>query len=448
MKSSAQNLTSGSLWRQILVFSIPLMLSNLLQVLFNMSDIAVVGHFAGSMALGSVGSTTTLVTMFTGFLIGLSGGINVLTALYLGARNKKSTSDIVHSAAVISLTAGLLLFLAGFTFSRQILLLLNTKEELIEGAVLYIRIYFLGMPALAMYNFGNAVFSAAGDTRRPLLYLSIAGVLNVFLNLFFVIVWNMGAAGVGAASAISQYVSAFLIIRDLLASKDIFQLRLSSLRLHPSSARDILRIGIPCGLQNSIFAIANLFIQLGVNSFSAIMVAGNSAAANSDALIYDVMAAFYTACASFMSQNYGAKKPERVMKSYVVSLTYSFGAGILLGGLLILFGEPFLSLFTSDPEVIAAGMKRLTIMGFSYGVSAFMDCTIAASRALGKSVVPTIIVILGSCVFRVAWVYTIFAWYKTIPSLYLLYIFSWTITAAAEIIYFRRVYRKTVSQMA
>ena len=213
------------------------------------------------------------------------------------------------------------------------------------------------------------------------------------------------------------------------------------LRLDPSKTVDILKIGIPSGLQNAIFALANLFVQVGVNSFSATMVAGNSAAANSDGLIYDVMAAIYTACASFMSQNLGAGKQDRVLKSYLISLLYSFGIGGAMGLLLVIFGRQFLSLFTSDPDVITAGLKRLTIMGFSYGVSAFMDCTIAASRALGKSLVPMFIVIMGSCVFRVLWVYTVFAYFKTIPSLYLLYVFSWSITAVAEIIYFLHIYR-------
>lgn len=442
MKRVHMDMTSGSLKKQILVFCIPLMLSNLLQVLFNMADIAVIGHFAGSISLGAVGSTTILVSMFTGFLIGLSSGINVLTALYMGARNRQAVSETVHSAALLSLAAGVLLLLIGVCFSREVLLLLNTKPELLDKAALYIRIYFFGMPALAVYNFGNAVFSASGDTSRPLRYLFFAGILNIFLNLFFVIVCRMDVAGVALASALSQCLSAFLIVLALFRSKEDFSLRLSDLRLSRDKARSILQIGVPSGLQNAIFAVANLFIQMGVNSFSAVMVAGNSAAANADALIYDVMAAFYTACGSFMGQNYGSRNRKRVRNSYFISLSYSFGVGAAMGLLLVLFGHAFLSLFTSDPEVIAAGMKRLTIMGFSYGVSAFMDCTIAASRALGKSIIPMIIVILGSCVFRIAWVYTIFAYYKTIPSLYLLYIFSWSITAFAEILYFTQIYRR------
>ena len=442
MKQPSKDLTQGSLWKNIFIFSIPLMLSNILQVLFNMSDIAVVGRFAGPLALGSVGSTSILVTMFTGFLIGLSGGINVLTALYLGAGKKQSLSKTVHSALIVSIASGLFLLLVGVCFARPILELLKTKDELIDGAVLYLRIYFLGMPALAIYNCGNAIFSAAGDTARPLRYLLVAGILNVIMNLFFVIVCQMDVAGVGTASALSQYVSAGLILRDLFHSKADYRLHLSLLRPDPAKTVDILKIGIPSAFQNAIFALANLFVQVGVNSFSATMVAGNSAATNADALIYDVMAAIYTACASFMSQNLGAGKRDRVLKSYLISLTYSFGIGMAMGLSLVAFGTQFLSLFTADPEVIAAGLKRLTIMGFSYGVSAFMDCTIAASRALGKSFAPMVIVIMGSCVFRVAWVYTVFAYFKTIPSLYLLYVFSWSITAIAEITYFLHVYRK------
>lgn len=445
MQRKNQDLTTGSLSRKILFFSIPLILSNLLQVLFNMADVAVVGHFAGTTALGAVGSTTTLVAMFTGFLIGVSGGINVLVALHFGAKNKAEVTKTVHSAALLSLLTGAGLLLIGVFLSEGVLQILHTKPELMEGAVLYIRIYFLGMPALAIYNFGNAVFSAVGDTKRPLRYLAVAGVVNVVLNLFFVIVCRMDVAGVAAASVISQYLSAVLILAALFRCKESYALRLSVLRLNRERSMDILRIGMPAGLQNIIFQVANLFIQVGVNSFSATMVSGNSAAANADALVYDVMAAFYMACSSFMGQNYGAGKRERVKKSYLISLAYSFGIGAAMGILLVAFGNAFLALFSRDAAVIEAGMRRLTIMGLSYCVSAFMDCTIAASRALGKSLVPTIIVLFGSCVFRIIWVYTVFAHFHTIPSLYLLYVFSWSLTALAEIWYFVRVYREKMA---
>ncbi len=442
MIRSTKDMTEGPLGRQIFIFSLPLMFSNLLQVLFNMSDIAVVGRFAGANALGSVGSTTILVTLFTGFLIGVGGGINVLVARGMGAHEERNVQEIVHTSVILAFSIGVLIAVIGFFFSRSFLELLGTKDELIDGAATYLRIYLLGMPALAIYNFGNAVLSAVGDTKRPLYYLSIAGVVNVLLNLFFVIVCHLDVAGVAIASAVSQYISAILVVLALRASDGAYALRRSALRITRDKARSVLALGIPSGMQNAIFAFANLFIQAGVNSFDAIVVAGNSAATNTDGLIFDVMAAFYTACSSFMGQNYGAKKKDRVLKSYFISLAYSFGVGAILGGLLVVFGRPFLSLFTTDPAVVEAGMTRLTVMGCSYAVSSFMDCTIAASRGLGKSIIPTIIVIMGSCVFRVIWVYTVFAYFGTILSLYLLYVFSWTITAIAEIIYFAICYRK------
>lgn len=295
MKTAQADLTTGPLGKKIFRFSIPLIFSNLLQVLFNMADVAVVGRFAGSIALGAVGSTTIFVSLFTGFLIGLSGGVNVLVAHHFGADDQKNLSDTVHSAALTCAAAGLVLLGIGCGFAGGILRALNTKPELMDGAVLYLRIYCLGMPALAVYNFGNAVFSAVGDTRRPLYYLSIAGVINVVLNLFFVIVCNMDVAGVAVASIISQYFSAILVTAALLRSRESYCLRLSQLRFHKTRTKAILSIGIPSGLQNAIFALANLFIQRGVNTFSATMVAGNSAATNADALVYDVMQAFYTA---------------------------------------------------------------------------------------------------------------------------------------------------------
>ena len=445
MKSTARSLTEGPLARQILIVSLPLALSNLLQVLFNMSDVAVVGRFAGSTALGAVGSTSIFVTLFTGFLIGLGNGINVLVARFYGARNAESVHKTVHSALLVSLLAGVLLLVVGLFGSPALLRLLNTKEDLLPGAILYLRVYFLGMPALALYNYGNAVFSAIGETQKPLRYLSFAGVLNILLNLFFVIVCRLDVAGVALASTIAQCVSAGLILRALTRVQDSYALHLREVRFDPIMTRRVLMLGLPAGFQNAIFAIANLFIQAGVNSFDSLMVKGNSAAANADALIYDAMAAFYMACASFMSQNYGAGKVDRVKKSYLISLAYSFGVGLVLGGTLMPFGREFLALFTTEPAVIDAGMKRVSVMALAYCISAFMDCTIAASRGLGKTVVPTIIVVMGSCVFRVVWVYTIFAQIHTIPSLYLLYPCSWALTAVAEMVYFVGSYKKCMA---
>ncbi len=447
MKNSSLEFTEGSLCKNIFVFSIPLMFSNLLQALFNMSDLAVVGHFAGPLSLGAVGSTTQLVMFITGILIGLASGINVIAAFYIGAKKEKDLAETVHTGAEICLIAGTAMLVLGFCFAEKILVLMGTKPELIEGATLYLRIYMLGMPAVALYNFGNSILSAAGDTRRPLIFLTAAGILNIALNLFFVIVFRMDVAGVAFASIISQYLSAALILRSLTHEKNGTRLRLRTLKINRHKAAKILKVGLPAGIQNAIFAFANIFIQVGVNSFDAVMVAGNSAAANADPLVYDVMAAFYMGCAGFIGQNYGAAKPGRVAKTYFVALGYSFIFGLVLGLGIHAAGRPFLAIFTSDPAVIEAGLQRISIMSLSYCVSAFMDNTIAASRGLGKTFVPSIIVILGSCVFRIIWIYTVFAWFKTIHSLYLLYVFSWGITALAEIIYFVRIFRKAAAEM-
>ena len=441
MKKYEQDMTQGNLWKQIWKYSVPLMFTNVLQVVFNLADIAVVGQFAGSKALGSVGSTTTLVTLFTGLLIGLGGGINVLVAQARGEKNEKKTEDTVHTAAVISLLAGLLISLVCIVFARPILSAMNTKPELLDGAVLYFRVYFLGAPAIALYNYGNAVLSAVGDTKHPLYYLSLAGIVNVILNLVFVIAFHMGVAGVALASAISQCISAGLLMWTLLRAEGDYGLKLSRLRISGSIAKKILRIGIPSAIQYAIFQFANLFVQVGVNSFDTVIVEGTAAAANADGLVYEMMAAFYTAGATFIGQNYGAGKKERILKSYFISILYAAVLALVLGVSLVFFGRPFLRIFTNDTAVIEAGMYRLTSMGMSYWVSAFMDATLAASRGLGETTVPTVIVIMGSCVFRLIWIYTVFAFFQTITSLYLLYVFSWTITAAVEIWYFARLYK-------
>ncbi len=447
-KQKTIDMTEGSLLKNILFFSLPLMLTQMLEVLFNLSDVAIAGKYADYIALGAVGSTTLLVSLFTGILIGVGSGVNVRVAHRLGAQkadgDTSATARTIYTAFAVCGVIGIIVCLVCGIFARPMLEALNTKDELIDGAVLYLHIYSLGMPAMALYNFGNGVLSACGDTKRPLVYLSAAGVLNVLLNLFFVIVCKMAADGVALASVIAQYVSAGLILRRLLTTDDSCRLRLSHRLFDKKACKGVLMIGIPTGMQNAIFAVANLFVQTGVNHFDAIMVSGNSAAANADTLIFNVMSAFYTACASFISRNHGAGKNDRIMKTYGISLAYSFAAGAVFGGSLLLFGRQFLSLFTNEPRVVEAGMQRVMIMGWSYCISAFMDCTISASRGIGRSVVPTVIVIMGSCVFRVIWVYTVFAHFMTIPSLYLLYSFSWAITAAAEIAYFMHSYKKFI----
>ena len=307
-QTSAVSMTEGSLWKNIFLFSCPLIFSQLLEVLFNLSDVAVVGRFADYRALGSVGSTSLLVTLFTGFLIGMGAGVNVRVAHGLGAGNQKETEETIHSSFLICLVTGLIICAVGLTSSRVFLALLHTKDELMEGAVNYLQIYSLGMPAMGLYNFGNGVMSARGDTKRPLVYLLIAGVLNVIMNLIFVIGFHMAAEGVAIASVMAQYTSAGLVLHHLWRRRDVCRLQLRKVCFHRMAGKAVLMLGIPGGLQQAIFAIANLFVQAGVNSFDAVTVSGNAAAANTDPLVYNSMFAFYTACASFMSRNLGAGK--------------------------------------------------------------------------------------------------------------------------------------------
>lgn len=442
MADDSKKMLTGSLWKGILLFSLPFFVSNLLQVLFNMTDVAVIGKFSSPEALGAVGSTTILVTLFTGFLIGLGNGINVLIARYLGQRNSKNVHDALHTSFVLSIIMGIILFLLGFFFSKYLLIWLKTKDEFIDGATLYLKIYFIGMPANALYNFGNACYSAKGNTKRPLIFLGISGIFNVGLDLLFVIAFKMSVEGVALASIISQYISAFLLMISLMKENTNIKLIIKDIRLYDGYSHLVLSLGLPSGFQSAIFAIANLFIQSGVNSFDGGVVKGNSAAQNADSITFNVMAAFYTACASYMSQNFGAGNQKRVKQSYLIALVYSFLTGVIMGLFFLTLGRPFLRIFTNEEQVVDAGYERLKIMAFSYTFSAFMDNTIAASRGIGKSFIPTIIVITGSCVFRVIWVYTIFAYFHTITSLYLVYIFSWVITAIFEIAYFLYAYKQ------
>ena len=436
------DMLNGALLPKLMMFSLPLALTGILQLLFNAADVIVVGKFAGSTSLAAVGATSALINLLTGAFIGISVGVNILVARYIGCRDDAGVSRAVHSAITLSLLLGVVTFLLGFFLSTPMLELMGTPDDVLRLASLYLRIYFIGIPGALIYNFAAAILRAYGDTKRPLLFLAVSGVLNVFLNLFFVIVCKMAADGVALASVISQYLSAVLILIHMVRLQDSCRVEGKRLRLHGGEAGRILGLGIPAGIQHMIFAVANLFIQVGINSFDSTVVSGNSAAVNVDNVIYNVMAAFYTACSTFMGQNWGAGNKDRMMKSYYISLGYSFLIAAVLGVGFLLCGEPFLYIFTNDADVVAAGMERMQIMCFSYCISAFMDCTIAACRGIGRSFVPTIIVILGSCVFRVVWVYTLFAHFHTIPSLYLLYPFSWILTAAAEILYFIRCCRR------
>lgn len=439
--SSVLDMTEGPLVKKILFFSLPLVFTNVLQIFFNMADTAIAGRFAGYLALGSVGSTGQMIFFCSGMLAGLGGGVNVLAAICTGQKNFKELEVTVRASFVSCLAAGLVLLTAGFVFCPPLLRLMNTKPELFDDAVLYFRIYMLSMPAMALYFFGNALLGARGDTKSPLLFLILAGIINVILDIVLVVFLHLDVAGVGIATVAAQYVSCFLTLFKIfkVLQADGFDFTIRKVSLYKIG--QVLKIGLPSGLQNSIFAAANIFIAAAINTFDAVMVAGNAASMNGDNLVYNIMAAFYSACAVFIGQNLGAQKKKRILNSYLISLFYSAACGFVLGSLLFIFGRQFLSLFSSDAGVIDCAMLKFKIMTFSFGISAFMDCTIAASRGLRKTLVPSIIVFTLSCLFRVMWVFTVFAHYRTVESLFLLYPFSWALTAVFEIIYFVFVYK-------
>ena len=435
------DMCSGKLLPKILTFALPLMCSSVLQLLFNAADIVVVGKFAGDNSLAAVGSNAALINLMVNLFVGLSVGANILAARYTGAGNREGLRQTVHTSMLLALLSGILLAVVGVITARPLLHLMQVPDSILPLAALYLRIYFLGMPAAMLYNFGAALLRSVGDTRRPLYYLIAAGIVNVALNLLLVIVFQLDVAGVAIATVVSQCLSAFLVVRCLMHEEGDIRLELRELRITLPRLGQILEIGIPSGIQGVAFSLSNVIIQASINGFGETVISGNTAASNIEGFIYVACNAFCQANMAFTSQNYGAGKLDRVKKSYFIALAYSFGLGAVLGGGLLVFGRQFLALFTTESAVIDAGMKRIMVMGWAYCTSAFMDCTIAASRGLGKTVGPTIIVILGSCVFRVAWVYTIFAHFHTIPALYLLYPCSWALTAAAEIVYFVFSYR-------
>lgn len=435
-------MTEGNLWKQILKYSLPLIFTNLLQLLFNLADVAIVGKFAGPISLGAVGSTTLLISLTTGWLIGISNGVNSVVAFFAGAGEHSKEKKSVQTGFVLCLGIGILTLLAGFFCANPVLSLMGTKPELISEAVLYFKIYMLGSPALALFNFGNSVLSAEGNTKEPLKYLTFSGVLNVILNLVFVLGFNMTSDGVAYASIIAQYLSAILIIRALKRENERFSLDFRALSFDRKIGARILYIGIPAALQYSLFAVANLVIQSAVNTFDHVIVEGNSAAMNFDNVVYEMMAAFYVASTSFIAQNYGAGNRQRVRKTYAITTIYSFGLAAVLGLLIHMFMRPLLSVFTNDSDVISAGVIRLGILSITYCLSAFMDNATAGCRGLGKTFIPTIIVLLGTIVFRIVWIYTVFAHFQTLESLYWLYGCAFVLTAIFQNCYFYFIFRK------
>ena len=430
------DMTQGRLLTQVLVFALPIMLSGILQLLFNAADTIVVGRFAGNEALAAVGSVGSLNNMIISLFIGLSVGANVLVARYTGSRNDRAVSDTVHTSVLLSLAGGVLLMIIGVALARPLLELMGSPEDVIDLAVLYVRIIFLGMPVQMLYNFCAAILRAVGDTQRPLYYLTIAGVVNVLLNLVFVILFHLSVAGVALATIISQAISALLVTRALLNMEGPTRLFLNRLRIHPGKLREIIRIGLPAGIQSSVFSLSNVVIQSSVNSFGSVVIAGNAASSNVGNFVYQAMNTFQQAITCFAGQNIGARKPRRIVSAMKVCMFWAVSFGLVLGLLSCVFGTQLLSLFSADPAVIAAGMERQVIVCAPYFLCGMMDVMTGALRGIGYSLLPMIVSILGACAFRLFWVFTIFAAYPTLPCLMLSYPVSWLLTFSVLLVIF------------
>lgn len=440
-KSFEIDMCNGPLLGKMLLFTLPLILSGILQLLFNAADVIVVGRFAGSEALAAVGSTSSLTNLLVNLFIGMSVGVNVLVARYYGGKQDDEVSETVHTAMVISVLGGILLAIIGIVLAKPLLTLMDTPEDVIEYSVLYMRIYFMGMPVMLLYNFGSAVLRAIGDTRRPLFYLTIAGVINVCLNLWFVISLHMGVAGVALATIISQFVSAALIVKCLMQSEGCFRLYLNKLHINWDKFGRIARIGLPAGIQGSLFSISNVLIQSSVNSFGSVAMAGNTAASNIEGFVYTAMNAVHQTAVSFTGQNLGGKKFDRISKILAECLILVTVIGLVMGNAVVLLGENLLSLYSTDGEVIAYGMQRLQIICVMYCLCGIMDVLVGSIRGLGYAIMPMIVSLLGACAFRVVWIFTVFEWDRTLRTLYISYPVSWTLTALVHLICFLIVNR-------
>lgn len=436
------DMCNGPLLGKIIVFAIPLMLSSALQLAFNAADMIVVGRFTGSEALAAVGSTGSLNNLIINFFIGLSVGTNVMVARYFGSGQKEKLKSIVHTAIMTALVCGLFLSVFGIGIARYALGAMGTPDNVIDQSVLYMRIYFLSMPFLLVYNFGSAILRAIGDTKRPLYYLFIAGTVNVVLNLILVTVFSMGVAGVAIATVASHVISSSLVVRSLMRSEGAYQLEISELRIIPGDLLEILKIGFPAGLQSILFGISNVMIQSSVNSFGAIAMAGNTASQNIEGFIGMAMGAFYQASLSFTGQNFGARKMKRIGRICIICECLAFSAGVLVGGAALLFSNKLLGLYTTDPAVIEYGMLRLSIMASFYFLAGMMDVIVGMMRGMGHSMVPMFVTMTGACLFRIVWLHTVFVWYRTPNCLYTSYPISWALTGSVQLICFLVVYRK------
>ena len=436
------DMCNGPLTRKIITYCIPLALSGILQLLYNAADIIVVGRFSGPTALAAVGSTGSLINLIVNLLIGLSVGASVCVANFYGAGREKDVRETVHTAMLISVIGGVIVAVVGMVFAKTFLGWMGSPDDVIDQATLYLRIYFAGMPLTMAYNFASAIFRALGDTKRPLYYLAVSGLVNVILNLIFVIVFKMGVAGVATATVVAQAVSTTLIILCMIRSHSVIHLQRDMLRIHGDKLKEIVRVGLPAGLQGTIFSISNVLIQSSINSFGSIAIAGNSASSNLEGFMYTSMNSVYQAALSFAGQNMGARKYSRLKKVLCNCLAIVTGIGIGMGAITYLFRYQLLGLYSSDMDVINFGIERLELFCLTYFTCGAMDVMVGQMRGMGYSIVPMIVSLVGVCGIRIVWIFTVFKASNSLLTLYMSYPVSWVVTLAVHFSTFLYVYHK------
>ena len=429
----ALDMTKGSILSNLFRFSLPLAFSSVLQLLYNAADVMVVGRFAGAQSLAAVGSTSALINLLTTLFVGLATGVNVLIAHANGAGDFSKISKATHTAVTLSLFVGVLVMLAGLFLSRPLLEIMGSPEDVIDLAALYLRIYFLGMPASMLYNFGANVVRAMGDTKSPLLYLSVSGIVNVLLNLLLVIVFKMGVAGVAIATVASQVLSAFFVIRHLFHSHTAIHLDLEKLCLVKEYVLEIIRIGLPVGIQNSLFSVTNVMLQSTVNAQGSLVMAGNAASQNLEGFISSFTSAFGGSILTFTSTNRGAKEYDRVRKGLWQCLGLVFVLALIIGMSVWAAGPFLLGLYNQDPEVIKWGMVRLSVMAPNYFLAGGLNVCSSQLRGVGYSVLPMVITLTGVCVLRILWLLVIFPLNPVMNMLYISYPITWLLTALAHL---------------
>lgn len=436
------DMCNGTIMDKLISFSLPLMLSGILQLLFNAVDIVVVGRFTGSQALAAVGSTTALINLFINLFIGVSLGANVLAARYYAAGKQKEMSETVHTAMLFALISGCVMVLAGLFFSRGALELMDTPDDVISQAALYMKIYFMGMPFFMLYNYGAAILRAVGDTKRPLLFLVISGAANAALNLLLVIVFSMGVAGVAVATVISQCISCVMVLSCLIRTESSYQLSLKKLRIRPAYLLQIFQVGIPAGIQSTVITFSNVLLQSSVNSFGSTAMAGYTAANNIFGFLYTSINSVSQACMSFTSQNYGVRKWKRMDRVLVDCIILSVVCSLTLGCCAYFFGPEILQIYTREPDVIHAGMEIMTFATVPYFLCGLMDLFPGALRGMGHSGVPMILSIIGTVGTRIVWIFGIFPSHRSLSVLFISYPVSWILTILMQVCCFYFVRKK------